>query len=61
MYVYLCKWILYGIIIIDNRSKATDNSKLSEKVGRKAVGPEMDCKVAEVWEVMAYTIFGMGF
>jgi len=28
-------------------------------MGRKAIGPEMDCKAAE--EVMAYTIFGMGF
>ena len=33
----------------------------SVKVGRKAVGPEMDCKAAEVVEFMAYTIFGRGF
>jgi len=30
-------------------------------MGRKAIGPEMDCKAAEVEEVKAYTIFGMGF
>ena len=30
-------------------------------MGRKAIGPEMDCKATEVVEVKAYTIFGMGF
>ena len=38
-----------------------DNGKPSEKMGRKAIGPVMDCKAAEVLKGMAYTIIGMGF
>jgi hypothetical protein len=29
-------------------------------MGRKVIGPEMDCKAAEVMEFMAYTIFWYG-
>jgi len=47
------------LLHISRYPNTNDNGKPSEKMGRKAIGPEMDCKAAET--IMAYTISGVGF